>query len=175
MVMPSVRSPRKEATTGALATPRAKNFAPGGISRSEHRSVAGKTMDGMLLYRKAIDNSGVRYKHDPRDRVSLARHISWGLFLVFAMLVFSGPRLWVRQWGYRQEQLAERIEQLSVVRDQLKVRLGRMESLSRVSALAELDGLGETDPQRNGWSSPPPIEDESGTTTVARLLQLEGR
>ncbi|MDE0105569.1 MAG: hypothetical protein OXN89_24595 [Bryobacterales bacterium] len=176
MVMPSVRSTRQRSTSGALATPRASVLAPGGISPGTVYQRPGVSMEGAVLYRKAIDNSGVRYKHDPRDRNLLARNISWGLFAVFMLLVLSGPRLWVRQWGYRQEQLAQRIERLAAVRDQLKVHRGRMEDLSRIAALAELDGLAETDPERYKWAGEAPPANVGATdTTVARLFPSQGR
>ena len=176
MVMPSVRSTRQRSTSGALATPRASVLAPGGISPRTAPPKPGMSMEGAVLYRKAIDNSGVRYKHDPQDRHLLARNISLGLFAVFVLLVLSGPRLWVRQWGYRQEQLAQRIERLAAVRDQLKVQRGRLEDLARIAALAELDGLAETDPERYNWAGEAQPGNFAATdTAVARLFPSQGR
>ncbi len=132
-------------------------------------------MEGALLYRKAIDNSGVHYEVDPRDRPALARHVSWGLFAVFVLLVLSGPRLWVRQWGYRQEQLAQRMEQLTVVRDQLKVQRGRLQDLRRIAALAEVDGLAATESDRYNWTAQRPVANPPSDTAVARLFGSDGR
>ncbi len=126
-------------------------------------------MEGAVLYQKTIDNSAVNYRHDPRDRDALRWHVSLGLFIVLTVLLASGPRLWVRHSGYRQAELSEKIEQLIVVRDQLKVQKGRLEELARVASFAEQIGLQETQEDRYTWFAPEPAE-EDPETAVARLL-----
>lgn len=101
-------------------------------------------MEGAVMYHKLIDNSSVRYRHDPSDRYALRTHISWGLFVVLLLLVVSGPRLWVRHSGYRQAQMAETIDEITAVREHLKVERGRLENLRRVAVLADRMGLAET-------------------------------
>ncbi len=126
-------------------------------------------LEGAVLYQKEIDNSRVSYRHDPADRDELRAHISWGLFIAFLLLLAFGPRLWVRHSGYRQAQLAETIEQLVAVRDQLTMQKGRLEDLRRVAALAERSGLRETQEGRYTWLEPVP--DRGVTeTAVARLF-----
>lgn len=129
-------------------------------------------MEGTVLFQKTIDNSSVNYRHDPRDRDALRWHVSWGLFVVLMVLLASGPRLWVRHSGYRQAQLTEKIEELIVVRDQLKVQKGRLEDLRRVAAFAEQSGLQETDEDRYTWFAPSHVE-EDPETAVARLFVRE--
>ncbi len=129
-------------------------------------------MEGAVLYQKAIDNTSVSYRHDPRDRYVLSTHVSWGLFVVLILLIASGPRLWVRHSGYRQAQLTETIEQLTAVREDLKVERGRLEDLRRVAALAEEIGLGETDEGSFVWPAAHPLD--GGTEpTVARLFSSQ--
>ena len=129
-------------------------------------------MEGAVLYQKAIDNSSVSYRHDPRDRYVLRTHVSWGLFVVLVLLLASGPRLWVRHSGYRQAQLSETIEQLTAVREHLKVEKGRLEDLQRVAALAQELGLGETEDASYAWTAARP---PSGgpEPTVARLISSQ--
>ncbi len=105
---------------------------------------AAMPMEGAVLYQKSIDNSSLRYRHDPRDRDALRAHISWGLFVVMILLLASGPRLWVRHSGYRQAQMTETIDELIAVREHLKVEKGRLEDLRRVAVLAQRIGLRET-------------------------------
>ncbi len=111
-------------------------------------------MGGAVLYQKKIDNSAISYRYDPRDRDELQSFVSVGLFLALLLLVAFGPRLWQRHSGYRQAQLRERIEKLAAVRDELKVQKGRLEGLPRVRALAEQQGLRETDQDRYTWFAP---------------------
>ena len=173
MVMPPVGPTIPRPATGASATPRATAVVPGGIPPRLDAAAPGMSMEGALLYRKAIDNRGVRYKSDPGDRHALAKYVSLALFVVFALLVLSGPRLWVRQWGYRQEQLSERIDQLTAVRDQLRVQRGRLENLRRIAALAEIEGLAETDSERYKWTAAQAPEEPQLGTAVARLLRSD--
>ena len=141
----------------------------GGASRRSPTPGQVAPMEGAVLYQKKIDNSAVRYRHDPRDRAALRRHVSWGLFVVFLLLLAFGPRLWVRHLGYRQAKLTETIEQLTLVRDQLKVRRGRLQDLRRVAALAEQRGLMQTEESSYTWFAPP--SSESGTRrAVAQLF-----
>lgn len=110
-------------------------------------------MEGVVLYRKAIDNSSVKYRHDPTDRYALRRHVSMGLFVVLLSLIATSPRLWVRHSGYRQAQLTETVEQLVAVREHLKVEKGRLENLQRVAALAADLGLGRTEDTKYTWTA----------------------
>lgn len=127
-------------------------------------------MEGAVLYQKRIDNSTVRYRHDPHDRAALRTHVSWGLFVVFLLVLTFGPRLWVRHLGYRHAQLTETIERLTLVRDQLKVHRGRLQDLRRVAALAEERGLGQTEESSYTWFAQP--EKDSGTRhAVAQLIE----
>ncbi len=127
-------------------------------------------MEGAVMYQKVIDNSSVRYRHDPRDRYSLRNHISWGLFVVLLLLLVSGPRLWVRHSGYRQAQLAESIDDLIAVREHLKVEKGRLEDLRRVAVLAERMGLRETGDDSYVFPDQHPREPVTATT-VAQLFE----
>lgn len=129
-------------------------------------------MEGAVLYQKAIDNSSVSYRHDPRDRYVLRTHVSWGLFVVLILILASGPRLWVRHSGYRQAQLTETIEQLTAVREHLKVEKGRLEELQRVAALAQELGLGETEDDSYTWTAARPL-DGASEPTVARLISSQ--
>ena len=126
-------------------------------------------MEGAVLYQKRIDNSGVRYRHDPRDRDAMRRHLSWGLFVVFLLVVLFAPRLWVRHLGYREAQLTETITQLTLVRDGLKVERGRLGDLRRVAALAEQSGLQETDESSYTWFAPRSV-DSASQSAVALLI-----
>ena len=126
-------------------------------------------MEGAVLYQKAIDNSSVRYRHDPRDRYALRTHVSWGLFVVLILLLASGPRLWVRHSGYRQAQLTETIEQLTAVREHLKVEKGRLEDLQRIAGLAQEIGLEETEDTSYTWTPARPLGG-GPVPTVARLI-----
>ena len=126
-------------------------------------------MEGALLYQKRIDNSGVCYRHDPRDRDAMRRHVSWGLFVVFLVVVWFAPRLWVRHLGYREARLTETIAQLTTVRDQLKVKRGRLGDRRRVAALAEMGGLHETDEGSYTWFAPRSV-DSSAQDAVALLI-----
>ena len=141
----------------------------GGAEPSASSGTRAMPMEGAVLYQKAIDNSDVTYRHDPGDRDALRAHVSWGLFVVFLLLLASGPRLWVRHSGYRQAQLAEQAEKLIVIRDQLKVQKGRLEDLRRVAALAEASGLRETEAGRYTWFAPAPADGVT-ETAVARLF-----
>ncbi len=126
-------------------------------------------MEGAVLCQKQIDNSGVRYRHDPRDRYALRTHISWGLFVVLLLLMVSGPRLWVRHSGYRQALLAETIDDLVAVREHLKVEKGRLEDLGRVTVLAQRMGLTEAGEEHGNFPDLHPPEPEI-ETTVAQLF-----
>ena len=126
-------------------------------------------MEGAVLYQKRIDNSGVRYRHDPRDRDSLRRQVSWGLFVVFLVIVWFAPRLWVRHLGYREARLTERIAEQTLVRDQLKVKIGSLGDRRRVAALAEMGGLQETDEGSYTWFAPRPV-DSASPPAVALLI-----
>ena len=131
-----------------------------------------RSMAGAVLYQKSIDNSAVWYWHDPSDRFSLRRHVSWGLFVVFVVVLVSGPRLWVRHSGYRQAELAQDIDDLVGVRDRMKVRKGRLEDPSRVAALAEDRGFHETEEDSYVWSALP-LSEEGLETEVAQLVVTE--
>lgn len=127
-------------------------------------------MEGAVLYHKSIDNSSVRYRHDPRDRDALRTQISWGLFVVLMLLVLSGPRLSVRHSGYRQAQLNERIETLIAVREHLKVEKGQLEDLRRIAALAARRGMRETGEGSYVFPERRPLGAEQ-ETAVAQLLR----
>ena len=144
----------------------------GGTVPSRPARLTSMGLEGAVLVQKTIDNSAVEYQHDPRDRDALRKQVSWGLFIVLIVLLASGPRLWVRQAGYRQAGMINKIEQLTVVRDQLKVQKGRLEDLRRVAALAEQSGLRETDGASYTWFVAPPVE-EDHETAVARLFVNE--
>ena len=126
-------------------------------------------IEGTMLYQKTIDNSAVLYRHDPRDRDALRTYVSLALFVVLLVCFFSAPRLWLRHSGYRQAQLNQRIEELIVVRDRLKVEKGRLEDLRRVAAFAELEGLKETEASKYTWSSAPDAG-HGGRPEVAQLM-----
>ena len=92
---------------------------------------------------------------------------SVGFFMLFVLVTVFGPRLWLRHAGYRQVRLAENVEQLVQVRDQLKIRRGSLRDLRRVAALAEIAGLVETTEERYVWSAPATADDRR---TVAQLF-----
>ncbi len=155
--------------TNASTPGNARGQAVGSGAAGSRAKVQSMPMEGAVLYQKAIDNSSLSYRHDPRDRYVLRTHVSWGLFVVLILLLASGPRLWVRQSGYRQANLTETIEQLVAVREHLKVEKGRLEDLQRVAALAQELGLGETEDDSYTWTAARP---PGGTSepTVARLI-----
>lgn len=129
-------------------------------------------IEGTMLYQKSIDNSTVHYKHDPSDRDALRRYVSLALFVVLMVCAFSAPRIWVRHSGYRQAELNQKIEQLAVVRDRLKVTKGRLEDLRRVAVFAELIGLQETEESNYTWFAPSETG-AAGRPEVAQLLVSE--
>lgn len=143
--------------------------AAGGARRERSSSAPSIPMEGAFLYHKTIDNSSVSYRHDPTDRDALRGIVSGGLFVVLLFVLLFGPRLWVRHSGYRQAKHIERIEQLTVFRDQLKVQRGRLEDLRRVAALADQLGLRETEEDSYTWFAPRPIE-EGTEQAVAQLF-----
>jgi hypothetical protein len=122
------------------------------------------------LYAKRIDNSGIRYRHDPRDREVWRVGLSLGLFLLVLAILLWGPQRLVTQSGYRQEALRQQAGQLQAVRDELKMQRGRLEDLRRVAALAEQMGLRQTEPDSYSWFALPPGDGEADAT-VARLLR----
>ena len=169
---PPARQSHQGWSEGASGHSSSSLAAPGGAARHVAGLAPSMPIEGAVLYKKTIDNSGVRYRHDPKDRDALRKHVSWGLFVVFVLLLLSGPRLWVRHSGYRQAQLVDRIEQLVAVRDQLKVQRGRLEDLRRVAALAELGGLRETGADSYSWFAPRLVDEES-EKAVARLFDTQ--
>ena len=145
-----------------------RNRPSGGAIPRHPPSTRAASMEGAVLYQKRTDNSGVRYRHDPRDRDAMRRQISWGLFVVFLLVVWFAPRLWVRHLGYREAQLTESIAQLALVRDQLKVERGRLQDRRLIAARAETEGLQETDEGSYTWFAPRPVD--SGSKTAVALL-----
>ena len=141
----------------------------GAGSEAEPRRVFARGMEGAVLYQKSIDNSAVTYWHDPSDRDSLRRKISWGLFVVFAVALVTAPRLWVRHSGYRQTQLGERIDSLTMIRNGLKVEKGEREASRRIAELAKELGLRATEESRFVWL-PPRLSDKDPETEVAQLF-----
>ncbi len=156
---------------------RALRGSPGsgaGASRPGTSGTRPMGMEGTMLYQKTIDNSRLHYRHDPQDRRFLRRNLSLAMFVGLVILAFSGPRLWVRQAGYRQAELVQTIERLTVVRNTLKVEKGRLEDLRRVAAIAERSGLRETEEASYTWFAP--VYDEAGVDAeVAQLLGGEGQ
>ncbi|MCY4188441.1 MAG: hypothetical protein OXD30_08155 [Bryobacterales bacterium] len=143
---------------------------PGGTAESAAaRSQSAPSM-GAPLYQKRIDNSGVRYRHDPRDREIWKFALSAGLFLLLLALLIWGPQGLVTRSSYRQEALRQTVEQLQAVRDELKMQRGRLEDLRRVAALAEAMGLQQTEPDSYSWFAMQPASEESDGV-VARLLR----
>lgn len=146
------------------------NARGGGAPRRRPSSTRHRPIESTLLYQKKIDNSSVRYRHDPRDRAALRAHVSWGLFIVMLVVLAFGPRLWVRHLGYRQVELAEKVEELTVVRDRLKVHRGRLQDLDRVAELAANRGLQETEESSYTWFAPDSLEAGS-QPAVAQLFE----
>lgn len=170
---PLPRHTRSSRGNGPLPALRRGRAAGSGARGGQSASGTFVPMEGAVLYQKAIDNSGVRYRHDPRDRDVWRSLVSGGLFVALLFILAFGPRLWVRHSGYRQAQLREQIEQLTVVRDQLKVRKGSLEDLRRVAALAGERGLEETEAKSYTWFAPQPIESGPGRKAVAQLFGAE--
>lgn len=126
-------------------------------------------MEGAVLYRKSIDNSSVKYRHDPTDRHALRAQLSWGLFFVVVLLLATSPRLLVRHSGYRQAQLSAKIEKLVAVREHLKVEKGRVEDLQRVERLAAELGFSSTGDESYTWTGERRLGGGS-EPTVAQLI-----
>jgi len=143
---------------------------PSGAAAPVVAQAQSMSIEGAPLYQKRIDNSGIRYRHDPRDREIWQIGLSVGLFLLVLAMLLWGPQRLVTQSGYKQEALRQRVSQLQAVRDELKMQRGRMEDLRRVAALAEAMGLQQTDPGSYSWFVLPPGDGEADTT-VARLLR----
>ena len=143
---------------------------PGGIAQPAATQAQSMSIRGAPLYRKQIDNSGIRYRYDPRDREVWRVGLSVGLFLMVMAILLWGPQRLVTQSGYKQEALRQRVGQLEAVRDELKMQRGRLEDLRRIAALAGQMGLRQTDPVKYSWFALPPRDDES-EKTVARLLR----
>ncbi len=150
------------------ATP--SQSAPGGVTRPVADQSQSMSIGGVPLYPKRIDNSGIRYRHDPRDREVWRVGLSLCLFLLVLAILLWGPQRLVTQSGYKQEALRQRAGQLQAVRDELKMQRGRLEDLRRVAALAEQMGLRQTEPDSYSWFALPPGDGESDAT-VARLLR----
>ncbi len=150
------------------ATP--SRSAPSGATPPVEAQAQSMSIGGVPLYPKRIDNSGIRYRHDPRDREVWRVGLSLGLFLLVLAILLWGPQRLVTQSGYKQEALRQRAGQLQAVRDELKIQRGRLEDLRRVAALAEQMGLRQTEPDSYSWFALPPGDGESDAT-VARLLR----
>lgn len=155
-------------STSSLPQQVLRNDTSGGAVPRHPPSTRFAPMEGAVLYQKRIDNSGVRYRHDPRDRDAMRRQVSWGLFVVFLVIVWFAPRLWVRHLGYREARLTETVAQLTLVRDQLKVERGRLQDRRLIAARAELEGLQETDEGSYTWFAPRPVD--SGLEPAVALL-----
>ena len=147
-----------------------RQATPGGAAGPVAGQAQSMSIDGALLYQKRIDNSGIRYRHDPRDRDIWQVSLSVGLFLLVLAMLLWGPQQLVTQSGYKQEALRQRVSQLQAVRDELKMQRGRLEDLRRVAALAEAMGLQQTEVDSYSWFVLPP-GDEEADSTVARLLK----
>lgn len=145
---------------------------PGGAAAPVAARAQSMSIEGAPLYQKHIDNSGIRYRHDPRDREIWRVGLSVGLFLLVLAILLWGPQRLVTQSGYKQETLRQRVEQLQAVRDELKMQRGRLEDLRRVAALAEEMGLQQTEPDSYNWFALPSGDSES-ETAVARLLRSD--
>lgn len=143
---------------------------PGGATRPVTAQTQSMSMGGVPLYPKRIDNSGIRYRYDPRDREVWRVGLSLCLFLLVLAILLWGPQRLVTQSGYKQEALRQRAGQLQAVRDELKMQRGRLEDLRRVAALAEQMGLRQTEPGSYSWFALPPGDGESDAS-VARLLR----
>lgn len=143
---------------------------PSGTSAPVVAQAQSMSIEGAPLYQKRIDNSGIRYRHDPRDREVWQVGLSVGLLLLVLAMLLWGPQRLVTQSGYQQEALRQRVSQLQAVRDELKMQRGRLEDLRRVAALAEAMGLRQTEPGSYSWFVLP-AEDGAADATVARLLR----
>ena len=150
------------------ATP--SRTAPGGVTRPVAAQAQSMSIGGAPLYQKHIDNSGIRYRHDPRDREVWRVGLSLGLFLMVLAILLWGPQRLVTESGYKQEALRQQVGLLQAVRDELKMQRGRLEDLRRVAVLAEQMGLRQTEPDSYSWLALPPGDGDSDTT-VARLLR----
>ena len=143
---------------------------PGGAAAEAAPRAQPMSTTGAPLYRKRIDNSGVRYRSDPRDREIWKFGLSAGLFLLVLATLLWGPQRYATQSTYRQEALRQRVGQLETVRDELRMQRGRLEDLRRVAALAEQMGFEQTEPDSYSWFALPPANAEPDKT-VARLLR----
>ena len=155
-------------TSAGRAAP--SQATPGGAAAPVAGQAQSMSIEGAPLYQKRIDNSGIRYRHDPRDREIWQIGLSVGLFLLVLAMLLWGPQRLVTQSGYKQEALRQRVSQLQAVRDELKMQRGRLEDLRRVAALAEAMGLQQTEVDSYNWFVLPPGGEEADST-VARLLQ----
>ena len=160
---------RRGVPIGRTAPGRAE---PGGAAGPVAAQAQSMAIESAPLYQKHIDNSAIRYRHDPRDREIWRVGLSVGLFLLVLAILLWGPQRLVTQSSYKQEALRQRVGQLQAVRDELKMQRGRLEDLRRVAALAEDMGLQQTEPDSYSWFALPPGDGDS-ETAVARLLRSD--
>lgn len=171
-VLTKKASPGRQSHQGKRGVPNrsATPLPPGGVTPPAAAPAQSMPIGGAALYQKHIDNSGIRFRHDPRDREVWRVGLSLSLFLLVLAILLWGPQRFVTQSGYKQEALRQRVEQLQAVRDELTIQRGRLEDLRRVAVLAEQMGLRQTDPDSYSWFALPPRDGESDKS-VARLLR----
>lgn len=119
-------------------------------------------MENVYFHVKKLDNSNLRRRPDPRDKVVWSRLVVGGLLSLVMMVLTFAPRPLLRQSGYRIEKLSEKHQTLVEIQDQLRVRQARLSDLRRVADLAERQGLEQTPPERFAWQNRtiPPVSQE---------------
>ena len=110
-------------------------------------------MENVYFHVKNLDNSNLRRRPDPRDKVVWSRLVVGGLLGLVMMILTFAPRPLLRQSGYRLEKLSETHQSLVEIQDQLRVRQARLSDLRRVADLAGRQGLEQTPPARFAWQN----------------------
>lgn len=135
--------------------------ARAGLSR---RTVSSRPlpMENVYFHVKKLDNSNLRRRPDPRDKVVWSRLVVGGLLGLVMMILTFAPRPLLRHSGYRIEKLSEKHQALVEIQDQLRVRQARLSDLRRVVDLAGRQGLEQTPPERFAWQNRtiPPVSRE---------------
>lgn len=119
-------------------------------------------MENVYFHVKKLDNSNLRRRSDPKDKVVWSRLVVGGMLGLVMMILTFAPRPLLRQSGYRLEKLSEKHEALVEIQDQLRVRQARLSDLRRVVDLAGRQGLEQTPPERFAWQNRtiPPVSQE---------------
>jgi len=126
-------------------------------------------MEDVCFYIKPIDNSDLQREADSREKGAWLRFVAGGLLVLMAVIGLYGPKAWMRQSGYRIEELESRHQALAEINRQLRVREAQLSNLSRVAEYASRMGLEAPPPERVAWQDLT-IPPSSETTELAESL-----